>query len=301
MKQIIKRLLPGVSWQNPALNFVFLCMNPVDYALRLTNGLAGLPPYSIRVRSNGINKQFGGRHFYQFGTLLAEHLKEYAHIKSDSRILEIGCGCGRTAYALSRFLDDGKYVGMDIERKSIASCQKNPLFRRKSFRFDYLDVQNDEYNPEGAYSASSYRFPYDDNAFDAIFLVSVFTHMLTDDVKNYIAEISRMLKPGGICMITTFLMDKGRETNGLSFPYKEKDHYFYNQALPEIAIGYLSEFYARQFAFHGLKQKHDILWGNWRNQPEIMSTSGFPQDIVFFTKENNARFDFVKKYFAVKT
>ena len=86
-------------------------------------------------------------------------------------------------------------------------------------------------------------------------------------------------------MITTFLMDKGKETSGISFPHREKDHYFYNQAMPEVAVGYLSEFYVAQFASHGLKQKHDIVWGSWRNMPEVVSTSGFPQDILFFTKE----------------
>ena len=285
LKRILKKVMPGVSWQNPVLNILFKILDPIDFAVRKLNGLSYLPLYSIRVRSNGISRQFGGRNFYRFGLQLAEHLKTYANLNHQSRVLEVGCGCGRTAFALSAVLDNGGFDGLDIEKKSIESCQKNKLFNRKKFQFQFQDVQNNEYNPTGTSRADSYRFPYADNQFDVIFLVSVFTHMLTNDVKNYIAEISRMLKPGGVCMLTTFLMDKGRQSKAMSFPYKEMDHYFYNQTLPEAAVGYVSEFYITHFSSHGLVQIHDVLWGSWRNSSQVVSTSGFPQDIVFFQKQ----------------
>lgn len=285
LKKAIKFIIPGVSWQNPVINSAFKLIDPIDYLVRFTNGLTGLPPYSIRVRSNGVTKQFGGKSFYQFGKRLAEHLRAYASLNNNSKVLEIGCGCGRTCFALSEILNDGNFVGMDIEKKSLEACKNNSIFIKKKFRFDYLDVHNNQYNPDGQYEASFYTFPYDENEFEVIFLVSVFTHMLTDDVKNYIAEISRMLKPGGVCMLTTFLMDRGRSTSGMSFPYKEKDHCYFNQLMPEVAVGYFLDFYTEQFASYGLKQVHDTLWGTWRNSQEVASSSGFPQDIIFFAKE----------------
>ena len=285
LKKFFKKVFPGVSWQNPSLNLVFQALDPIDYLVRSMRGLSHLPSYSIRVRSNGVSKQFGGKSFKRYGNQLAEHLKTYAGFNNESKVLEIGCGCGRTALALAKILNNGNFVGMDIEKKSLESCQNNPIFTCKKFRFDYLDVQNDEYNPQGKYSANTYQFPYPSEEFDVIFLVSVFTHMLTDDVKNYIAEISRMLKPRGICMITTFLMDKGRQTNNLSFPYSEDSHYFYDRSMPEVAIGYFLEFYQNNFANYGLKQVNKPLWGSWRNVPNVTSNSGFAQDIIFFKKE----------------
>lgn len=109
--------------------------------------------------------------------------------------------------------------------------------------------------------------------------------MLTDDVKNYISEISRMLKPGGVCMLTGFLMDKENRKSGILFPYNKKEHYFYNTTMPEVAVAYFSNFYIEQFSLHGLQQLHNILWGSWRNNPKIVSRSGFSQDIIFFTKK----------------
>jgi ubiquinone/menaquinone biosynthesis C-methylase UbiE len=285
LKKLLKKVFPGVSWSNPLLNAVFHAMDPLDYIVRSAHGLSYLPPYSIRVRSNGVTKQFGGQNFFVFGNLLADLLKKYASLNNDSKVLEIGCGCGRTAVALSKILDNGNYVGMDIEKIALESCLRRPIFVRKRFSFDYLDVQNNEYNPEGEYGANTYKFPYGDNRFDVIFLVSVFTHMLTDDVKNYIKEISRMLKPGGICMVTTFLMDKGRKTKGLSFPYCDDDHYYYNHSLPEVAVGYYLKFYVNKFASSGMKQEHEILWGSWRNNSKFPSSTSFSQDILFFSKE----------------
>ena len=284
MRKQLKKLFPGVSWQNPLVNTIFKLIDPVDYALRMTRGLGHLPRYSIRVRSNGINKQFGGRNFHAFGEQLSDYLRTYAGLNEKSRVLEIGCGCGRTAFALAEVLEDGQFVGMDIEAASLASCSRTAVFRSKRFRFDLLDVQNDEYNPHGKFPAHEYVFPYESGEFDVIFLVSVFTHMLTDDVKNYIGEISRMLKPGGVCMVTTFLMDEGRESNGLSFPLNEQEHYFYNPDMPEVAVGYFLDFYESNFAQHGLTLKYAPKLGSWRNDPAIGTTSGFAQDALFFEK-----------------
>jgi SAM-dependent methyltransferase len=285
MKAALKKVFPGVSWQNPVLTKLFRLIDPADYLIRSVRGLSHLPPYSIRVRSNGVTKQFGGLIFHRFGHQLADHLVTNAFLNNHSRVLEIGCGCGRTAFALAEILDDEKFVGMDINKISLESCIRTPLFIRKKFRFDLMDIQNDEYNREGKYHANTYKFPYKSGEFDVIFLVSVFTHMLTDDVKNYISEISRMLTTGGVCMITTFLMDQGRQWPGISFPYHEKEHYFHNTTLPEIAIGYDLGFFERNFEQHGLRLTREPLLGDWRKDQAVLPTSGFGQDIIFFAKE----------------
>jgi len=287
LKTLLKIIFPGVSWKNPVLNLIIKAISPIDYIVRSLHGISYLPPYSIRVRSNGVTKQFGGQNFYRYGNQLANHLQTYAFLNNESKVLEIGCGCGRTAFALSNILDKGNFIGMDIERVSLESCKNQPAFIKKGFRFDFFDVHNDEYNPDGKERANTYKFPYDDNAFDVIFLVSVFTHMLTDEVKNYIVEISRMLKPGGICMVTSFLMDKGRETSSFSFIYNEQDHYFYKKSMPEVAIGYYFDFFRINFESCGLKPIHEVLWGSWRNSPEVISSSGFSQDIIFLSKIKN--------------
>lgn len=287
-KTIVKKLIPGIVWQNPYVNILLKFIDPVDYLVRLTRGTTHLPRYSIRVRSNGFTNQFGGKNFRRFGRIIFRHLYENTDLSTESRILEIGCGCGRTAFALAEALGNCDYVGMDIEKVSLESSQRNRYLRAHGMRFDHLDIQNDEYNPKGQFSAHDYHFSYADRSMDVIFLVSVFTHMLTDDVRNYIREISRMLTPGGICMITTFLIDHGRQGANVSFPYKDKEHYFQHTSMPEIAVAYALGFYISEFESHGLTLKRSPIWGSWRGSASVQSNSEFGQDILVFAKPKDA-------------
>lgn len=238
----------------------------------------------MRVRSNGITKQFGGRRFARIGKTLSEILQDYAGLKKESKVLEIGCGCGRVALALTNILDDNNYFGVDIESVSLDACKKNMELTKKSFQFDLLDVSNNEYNPKGKYSASSYKFPYIDKSFDVVFLISVFTHMIPSDVSNYIREICRMIKNNGHCLFSAFLVDYGTTGYDISFPFKKDGYYYCNELLPEVAIGYDLQFFITEFEKHEMILKHKLL-GTWRGDKDIYSISGFSQDILVFSKK----------------
>ena len=95
----------------------------------------------------------------------------------------------------------------------------------------------------------AFEFPYPAEAFDLVFLTSVFTHMLPPEVRHYLSEIHRVLRPQGRCLMTFFLLneDSGRagpprEANpnapSRTFAY-EGDGYRYDVAeSPEAAVGY---------------------------------------------------------------
>lgn len=285
VKHLIKQLIPGVVWQSKAVNILLRFIDPVDYAVRKYRGLDHLPQYSMRVRSNGFSKQFGGVKFDKYGKFLARTLAAQAGLNRDSKVLEIGCGCGRTAHALVGMLNDGRYTGMDIETISLDACIENKRLAQKNFRFDHLDIYNGEYNPQGQLSADSYSFPYKNGSYDVIFLVSVFTHMLTGDVRHYISEIGRMLKPGGVCMVTTFLMDRGKESSNLSFPLCTDQHHYYNESMPEVAVGYYLDFYTEEFRSTNMLMTREPLWGKWRTAATDDSEPAFSQDIILFTKQ----------------
>ena len=73
-----------------------------------------------------------------------------------------------------------------------------------------MDVCNGMYNPFGKTSAAHYRFP-DIGTFDVILLKSVFTHMMKDDVENYLAQLPGLLKNGGKCVATFFLLNENQQ------------------------------------------------------------------------------------------
>ncbi len=128
--------------------------------------------------------------------------KEIANFHPDGKVLEIGCGMGRFSVALTKYLDsNGKYFGFDIVPDQIEYCRKNINKRYPNFEFSIVDIYNKLYNKNGKYKASDFKFPFNDNTFDLIFLHSVFSHILWEDIQNYLKEIARMLKPGGYCCI----------------------------------------------------------------------------------------------------
>ncbi len=288
LRHLIQRRFNSVSWRNPVLKALFQLLDPLDAAARSVRNLRELPRYSARVRSNGLPKQFGGQQFAYYGNLLAELLQTNAYMKREDRVLEIGCGCGRTAIALTRFLAPGNYTGVDIDPVSITACLRNPTLKRMAFDFQLLDVFNPIWNPESDVMARDYRFPFPDGSFDLIFLISVFTHILPADLSNYVAEIGRMIAPTGRVLVTTFLMDHGTKFDALSFPFAQDGYWVHNQAIPEKAIGYPSAYLEAVFRQAGLALAAEPLLGTWRQVPEIEPATRFSQDTLVFTPNGNA-------------
>lgn len=284
MRLLVRKMLfmKGASWQHPVIRLGLLALDPVDAAMRRTRGLQAMPRYSARVRSNGVSNQFGGERFAREGKGILHLLQQYCGLHPKSRVLEIGCGCGRTAVQLANFLEPGHYVGMDIETVSLEACRNNRSLKSCDFRFDLIDIQNNEYNPNGRFRADEYRFSYDDGSMDIVFLMSVFTHMLPRDVSNYITEIGRMLDQGGMCLFSTFLIDHGRGGHGITFTHDGDGFSFYDVRMPEIAVAYPQQFFEDSFGKIGFVLDK-VMLGNWRGDGRASETE-LAQDVLVFRK-----------------
>jgi SAM-dependent methyltransferase len=269
-------LIRGVSWKNPVVSVMVHAVDPFDSVARRIRGRAYLPPYSVRARSVGIRPDIGGSEFVRDGMTICALLRKHAGLTPDCKTLEIGCGCGRNAFALADFLNDGNYTGMDVERVALEGARSNPLLRKKGFTFDFLDIRNDAYNPQGGYLAAEYVLPYADASFDVVFMNSVFTHMLTDEVRNYARQIARVLKPGGRCYLTAFLLDGRGEGE---FPFHAQQHSYANEALPGIAVAYELKFLESTFAAQGMKPVAEPVFGSAHG-----AALRRDQDILVFAK-----------------
>jgi SAM-dependent methyltransferase len=111
------------------------------------------------------------------------------------------------ALILRDYLKDGIYEGVDIAPNVFEWCKNNLTPKYSNINFRHIDIYSKLYNPDGMYQASEYKFQYESGSFDFILLASLFTHMLPEGMKNYFSEISRLLKPGGKCLITFFLIN----------------------------------------------------------------------------------------------
>ena len=154
------------------------------------------------------NKVFGGSLDYTAkGFEFLHYFTQYGGLKSNENVLDIGCGIGRMARPLTRYLTTGSYVGMDVMPDGLEWCAENISSKYQNFSFQRMDVFNEYYNPGSKTEACDYRFPFPDGSFDFIYLTSVFTHLLRPDVEQYLSEISRLLSDGGRLFSTWFLLN----------------------------------------------------------------------------------------------
>jgi len=58
------------------------------------------------------------------GRLFLPHLIELGELKPTHTVLDVGCGIGRVAIPLTKFLSEGMYYGFDIVPSAITRCQK---------------------------------------------------------------------------------------------------------------------------------------------------------------------------------
>lgn len=228
----------------------------------------------------------GGGNYHVVGDLMLGFFRLFCGLTPDMRVLDVGCGCGRVATSLAAYLSPaGSYEGFDVIPDLVEWCQEHITPRHPQFRFRIADIHNGEYRPDQATPAARFTFPYPDNSFDFVFLVSVFTHMLPTDVTHYLAEIHRVLKPGGSVYESYFLLtpqSRGAIDAGQSlFAFTEQhDQYAcIAGASQEYAIAYDEAWVRAAHAPGGLAIR-EIVHGTWCGNADSPTV----QDVVIAAK-----------------
>ena len=259
----------------------------VKHALRTLYHL----PYDLTHRADLIPPRrlhfVGDGPFVETGEEFFGHFVELGGLERTDAVLDVGCGVGRMALPLTRYIEPpGSYDGIDVVPYGIRWCQRHLTPRFPHFRFHLADIQNSMYNPKGLVPASRYRFPFDDASFDFAMLNSVFTHMLPDDVRNYVGELGRVLVPGGRCFATFFLLNdesrrlleqgaSSRDFRGGQGPYRTID-----PRTPEAAVAYDEAFVRELLDEHGFEIASGPHYGSWSGRPDNLTG----HDIVVATK-----------------
>jgi ubiquinone/menaquinone biosynthesis C-methylase UbiE len=145
-----------------------------------------LPPKENYVRTSG-NVDLAG---FAIGSVSAAHgiylISQRMLGDRISRVLDWGVGCGRVAVPLKRvFLKEAQVLGVDVDNVNVEWCKQH----LKDIR-----VEMGEYYPP---------LNFEDDSIDVIYGISVMTHLTRDMQAAWLRELSRILRPGGVCILTT--------------------------------------------------------------------------------------------------
>jgi len=142
------------------------------------------------------------------------------------RVLDVGCGVGKHMLVLAR--EGLEVYGVDLSDKAIQIARD--LFKREGFQAGF--VQLDIYEE---------KFPFPDAFFDAVISFNVLPHNRLTKIRKAIAEIARVLRRGGLLIVTlrkriprsrmhrskfldkrTYVQLEGRETGIVHYLFTKK-------------------------------------------------------------------------------
>jgi SAM-dependent methyltransferase len=99
-------------------------------------------------------------------------------------ILDFGCGCGRVARHWAG-LSGPELHGCDLNGELVDWCRAN---------LPFMEFRRNAAKPPA---------PYDGDGFDLVYAISILTHLTEAAAEAWIAEFTRLLRPGGLLLVTT--------------------------------------------------------------------------------------------------
>jgi SAM-dependent methyltransferase len=108
------------------------------------------------------------------------------------RVMDFGCGGGRTLVHFQEEAELAEIWGVDVDANALSVVERDLC--------PPMHAQLSETDPP---------LPFEDESFDLIWAISVWTH-LTDNALPWLAEMHRILKPGGL-LIATYMGESHSE------------------------------------------------------------------------------------------
>ena len=105
-------------------------------------------------------------------------------LKSNSNVLEIGCGIGTVSQLILKYITDGSFVGLDISSESIELAKKRNAFHKKA-EFLVNDMSNFTHKTK----------------FDFVVFPDVLEHIPVEQHANIFKTIAELTTPNAIVLI----------------------------------------------------------------------------------------------------
>ena len=179
VKRRLVRVLQRLGLVGPAFRAYERTVALRGRAATPSDGLP-LPPRRLMVR---VAMTADAEWFLRSGRAGYDAIAAHVDLDGVGSVLDFGCGCGRVTRYFHDF--EGEVAGSDLSGEAIEWCRDNLAFG--------TFVTNKLAPP----------FVFDDDSFDLVYALSVFTHLTADLQLAWRDELRRVLRPGGRLLITT--------------------------------------------------------------------------------------------------
>ncbi|SFL03144.1 class I SAM-dependent methyltransferase [Methylorubrum salsuginis] len=126
------------------------------------------------------------------------------------RVLDFGCGVRSVRTIVNLGLPIGRYVGVDVNKASIAWLSEH--VEDKRFGFLHINDANTMYNPKGtAGDGHDALETLTDERFDVVLAYSVMTHQQPDGFERIASVLRRVQAHGGAFYFTGLLSDEPQD------------------------------------------------------------------------------------------
>lgn len=137
------------------------------------------------------------------GRALKQRAVTLARMRPGERALDVGCGTGTLALDVARRVGTtGHVVGIDPSSEQIARARAKAARRHEPVEFQLGAIE---------------RLPFPDQTFDVVFSTLMMHHLPGPLKRQGLAEIARVLKPGGRLVIADFMPKKERQGRAARF------------------------------------------------------------------------------------
>jgi ubiquinone/menaquinone biosynthesis C-methylase UbiE len=130
------------------------------------------------------------RLWWRRGRRWRNHLLDELDLRPGQRVLDVGSGPGRLAFALAdRVTPGGSVDGVDGAAEMVRHAERRNRRRKRPVTFT---------------TARAQELPFADATFDAVTCTLVLHHVARDDRPTAAAEMFRVLRPGGRVLVAEF-------------------------------------------------------------------------------------------------
>ena len=140
----------------------------------MSQGTSEIPTYAM-----GYSEEFTQILHRRNAETHAVHL--LPHLKSGSRVLDLGCGPGTISVGLAKAIEPGELHGIDMEESQIEVARASATSGGHSNATFHVGDATD--------------LPFENGSFDAVNTHAVLMHI--PDTEGTLSEVMRVLKPGG--------------------------------------------------------------------------------------------------------